>query len=120
METKIHRAAAWDESSRELRQLYRELVPSSFEKCVQTNDCYRWNNDIQHNILDASAKLTELVAIKLTHTEMTEDVEEDTVQLLLALCGVFDKDAHFHRKHVHSKLSRNLANEVRNEVWRET
>ena len=95
-------------SSTELRQLYRELVPSSFEKCVDSTDLWRWNAGIQANILEACAKLAELVAIKLSHTVMTEEAEEDMLRMLHAMTCVFDKDAEFHRKHIHSRLPRGI------------
>jgi hypothetical protein len=87
-------------------------VPSSFEKCVESTDLHRWSAEIQGNILDASAKLAELVAIKLAHTEMTDEVEEDMMHMLLALCGVFDKEAEFHKKHVHARLPRAVEREA--------
>ena len=90
-------------SSKELRQLYRDLIPNTLEKCITYDDLNDWPDRIQRDILHASARLAELVARKLAPAALArtddEDAEEDILCLLQALAWTLDADAAFHRKH---------------------
>ena len=76
-------------SSKELRQLYRDLIPNTLEKCITYDDLNDWPDRIQRDILHASARLAELVARKLARATLArtddEDAEEDILCLLQAL-----------------------------------
>ena len=121
---RIHRALvrfrASPYSSKELRQLYRELVPNTFEKCITYEDLTGWAAHIHDDILRAASKLAELVALKLSPGALSayaaadddpealkrnvDDAEEDVISLVRALAMVFDEDSRFHEKHLREPL----------------
>ena len=97
--------------SEHIRKLYRDLVPNSFERCLTFDDLRRWQPDIHGNILDASCRLAQLVAVKLnqgtyftTHGPSWEENEVDMCHLLNALSWALDKDSEYHKKHRWERL----------------
>ena len=93
--------------SSEMRQLYRELIPGTFEKCMSGADLYNWNDNVHGNILECGVKLGELVAVKLANVHAAnEESEEDLLHLLQALPLAFDRRADFYKKHRHDEIPR--------------
>lgn len=86
-----------------IRRLMREAVPSAFEKCLDDQNLFKWNDDIQLNIFDAVTRLVDLLVVKLSHLKEEEcdvDMEEDMLPLLKALALAFDKTSCFHEHHM--------------------
>ncbi|KAH9300739.1 hypothetical protein KI387_012322 [Taxus chinensis] len=89
-----------------LQILYRELIPASFERCLDDKALWRWNNELQLQIFQAAECLVELVVAKLGQLQLTRSsdayVMEDLLPLLQTLSLAFDKHCQFHIKHKES------------------
>ena len=92
----------------------RELVPETFTKCYDDHAVYRWQENIQADILEMGLELMVLVTARLglVGAGTAEGDEEDLVPLLSSLAPVFDADLPFHAKHRLSPLPLR-ANKVR-------
>ncbi|KAK3263467.1 Ubiquitin carboxyl-terminal hydrolase 24, partial [Cymbomonas tetramitiformis] len=106
--------AGHDVDSEEIRCLLREAVPSAFEKCLNDHNLWRWNEDIQLNILEAVSKLMDLIVVKLQAPSDPATLEEDGLPLLRALTLAFDKNSQYHQKHKGNPLP---LNKIEGEVF---
>ncbi|XP_024517218.1 probable ubiquitin carboxyl-terminal hydrolase FAF-X isoform X1 [Selaginella moellendorffii] len=85
---------------RKLQTLYREAVPSAFEKCLDDKAIWKWTNEIHNNIFDAVCKLMDLVSVKAPQLLLDDvGVDDDMLPLLRTLAIAFDKQCQFHLKH---------------------
>lgn len=92
-----------EEASSELRRLqtlYREAIPSAFEKCLDDKAIWKWSDEIHNNIFDALCRLIDLSVAKLSQLQH-EDVSamEDLLPILRSLSRGFDKQSQYHIKH---------------------
>ncbi|XP_057829363.2 uncharacterized protein LOC131040449 isoform X2 [Cryptomeria japonica] len=89
-----------------LQILYRELIPASFERCLDDKALWRWNNDLQLQIFQAAECLVELVVAKLGQLQLLRFTDsyvmDDLLPLLQTLSLAFDKHCQFHIKHKES------------------
>ena len=92
--------------SAQVEQFMRELVPETFVKCYDDHAVYRWQDNIQLDILEMGLELMELVTARLALVggASAEADEADLVPLLSSLAPMFDADLPFHAKHRLSAL----------------
>jgi hypothetical protein len=95
----------------------KEAAPSSFEKCLNDHNLWRWSEEIQINILVATLRLMDLIMVKLhlllepppsqadgDTTVHPIDADDAMVPLLRSLTLAFDRTSVYHQKHKDSPL----------------